>query len=225
MFCWRAGRVSPWPEFATRVLEIRMGGVFGRWCGAAWLVASALLVSLAGCDNSPWERGAAGQNTLFTAMQEGSPRHMDSVGVVLVERHHVHVPDLRAALRLPLPQAPVRADRQGRPRRSPSRATSTRTASSCPRTRRASRSPRASTTSTSSAASCSSRIRRSPRTPMATTCTTDEAGRARQAAPRRCDFAAAGHARAGRRRLRLRAQAPRHARASRRRSTASSPST
>jgi ABC-type transport system substrate-binding protein len=54
-----------------------MRGVFGRWCGAAWLVASVLLVSLAGCDNSPWESGAASQNTLFTAMQEGSPRHMD----------------------------------------------------------------------------------------------------------------------------------------------------
>jgi ABC-type transport system substrate-binding protein len=54
-----------------------MGGVFGRWCGAAWLALAALLVSLAGCDNSPWESGAAAQNTLFTAMQESSPRHMD----------------------------------------------------------------------------------------------------------------------------------------------------
>ena len=56
-----------------------MRGVFGRWCAAAWLVASGMLVSLAGCDNSPWESGAAGHNTLFSAMQEGSPRHMDSV--------------------------------------------------------------------------------------------------------------------------------------------------
>jgi ABC-type transport system substrate-binding protein len=56
-----------------------MGGVFGRWYGVASLVASALLVSLAGCDNSPWENGAASENTLFSAMQEGSPRHMDSV--------------------------------------------------------------------------------------------------------------------------------------------------
>jgi ABC-type transport system substrate-binding protein len=53
-----------------------MGGVFGRWC-SAWLAMGALLVSLAGCDNSPWESGAAGENTLFTAMQESSPRHMD----------------------------------------------------------------------------------------------------------------------------------------------------
>ena len=54
-----------------------MGGVLGRWCGVAWLVAGALLGSLAGCDNSPWETGAGGQNTLYTAMIEGSPRHMD----------------------------------------------------------------------------------------------------------------------------------------------------
>ena len=54
-----------------------MGGVLGRWRGVAWLVASVLLLCVAGCDNSPWESGAAGQNTLFTAMQENSPRHMD----------------------------------------------------------------------------------------------------------------------------------------------------
>ena len=54
-----------------------MGGVFGRWCGVAWLAAGALLGSLAGCDNSPWEAGAGSTNTLFTAMTEGSPRHMD----------------------------------------------------------------------------------------------------------------------------------------------------
>jgi ABC-type transport system substrate-binding protein len=54
-----------------------MGGVFGRWSGVAWLCAVALLGFLAGCDNSPWEAGAGAQNTLFTAMTEGSPRHMD----------------------------------------------------------------------------------------------------------------------------------------------------
>jgi ABC-type transport system substrate-binding protein len=55
-----------------------MGGVFGRWCGAAWLVLAALLVSLAGCDNSPWKGDAESQDTLFSAMVETSPRHMDS---------------------------------------------------------------------------------------------------------------------------------------------------
>ena len=56
-----------------------MGGAFGRWRGVAALVAGALLASLAGCDNSPWANGAASENTLFSAMQEGSPRHMDGV--------------------------------------------------------------------------------------------------------------------------------------------------
>jgi ABC-type transport system substrate-binding protein len=55
-----------------------MGGVFRRWGRASWFAAGVLALLLAGCDNSPWESGAAGQNTLFTAMQEGSPRHMDS---------------------------------------------------------------------------------------------------------------------------------------------------
>ena len=55
-----------------------MGGVFRRWSRVGGWVAGALVALLAGCDNSPWENGAAGQNTLFSAMQEGSPRHMDS---------------------------------------------------------------------------------------------------------------------------------------------------
>ena len=54
-----------------------MGGVFGGWRGVVRGLACALLVFLAGCDNSPWEHGAASQNTLFTAMQESSPRHLD----------------------------------------------------------------------------------------------------------------------------------------------------
>lgn len=54
-----------------------MGGAFRRWGRALAWVAGASLSLLAGCDNSPWESGAASTNTLFTAMQEGSPRHMD----------------------------------------------------------------------------------------------------------------------------------------------------
>src|ERR1700712_5003392 len=54
------------------VLEIRMGGVFRRWARGSWFAAGAFALLLAGCDNSPWESGAADQNTLFTAMQEGS---------------------------------------------------------------------------------------------------------------------------------------------------------
>ncbi len=56
-----------------------MGGAFGRWSRVGGGLAGLLLALLAGCDNSPWETGAASQNTLFSAMQENSPRHMDSV--------------------------------------------------------------------------------------------------------------------------------------------------
>jgi ABC-type transport system substrate-binding protein len=61
----------------VRVLEIRMGGAFRRWGRALACVAGALLPWLSGCDNNPWQSGAANENTLFTAMQENSPRHMD----------------------------------------------------------------------------------------------------------------------------------------------------
>ena len=55
-----------------------MGGVFRRWGRAFWLaVVAGMLAAVAGCDNSPWESGAAASNTLYTAMQESSPRHMD----------------------------------------------------------------------------------------------------------------------------------------------------
>ncbi len=54
-----------------------MGGVFRRWGRASWFAVGAVGLLLAGCDNSPWESGAASKNTIFTAMQEGSPRHMD----------------------------------------------------------------------------------------------------------------------------------------------------
>ena len=119
MFCWRAGGAIPWPVLATRVpgdphgrciwsLERRCLAGRGRVAGVCWPAATT----------APGKAAPRSQNTLFSAMQEGSPRHMDSDGVVLVQRHHLHLPDLRAALRLPLPEAAVRADRQvGRGRR------------------------------------------------------------------------------------------------------------
>jgi len=54
-----------------------MGGVFRRWGRASCWAALVLAGLLSGCDNSPWESGAAGTNTLFTAMYENSPRHLD----------------------------------------------------------------------------------------------------------------------------------------------------
>src|SRR5438270_246452 len=58
-------------------LEIRMGGVIRRWCRAYSIVAAAFASLLAGCDNSPWEAGADAQNTIYSAMVENSPRHLD----------------------------------------------------------------------------------------------------------------------------------------------------
>ncbi|MEK0416952.1 MAG: hypothetical protein RI949_958 [Pseudomonadota bacterium] len=48
------------------------------WARIAVLIGSlAGLGALTACDNSPHEPGAAASNTLFTAMVEGSPRHLD----------------------------------------------------------------------------------------------------------------------------------------------------
>ena len=40
-------------------------------------LAFVALTVLSGCDNSPHPPGAAATNTLFTAVVEGSPRHLD----------------------------------------------------------------------------------------------------------------------------------------------------
>jgi ABC-type transport system substrate-binding protein len=38
---------------------------------------AALAVSLAACDNSPWSKGAGSANTIYSAMIENTPRHLD----------------------------------------------------------------------------------------------------------------------------------------------------
>ncbi len=42
---------------------------------ASWAAAAALW--LAACNNNPWPEGSAASNTLYTAVQETSPRHLD----------------------------------------------------------------------------------------------------------------------------------------------------
>src|SRR6476620_5880758 len=55
-----------------------MRGESGRWSARGRLAAGVLaLLVLAGCDNSPWERDAESKNTMYSAMQENSPRHLD----------------------------------------------------------------------------------------------------------------------------------------------------
>jgi ABC-type transport system substrate-binding protein len=41
------------------------------------MLALLALAGIAGCDNSPWEHGAESKNTMYSAMQENSPRHLD----------------------------------------------------------------------------------------------------------------------------------------------------
>ena len=57
------------------VVEFRMRGVIRRWAAVASL--SLLPALLAGCNNSPWQNGAEAENTLYSAAQESSPRHLD----------------------------------------------------------------------------------------------------------------------------------------------------
>lgn len=47
-------------------------------CGAVVLAATSLGL-LAGCDNSPWPKGAERENTLFNSFDERSPRYLDPV--------------------------------------------------------------------------------------------------------------------------------------------------
>ncbi len=51
-----------------------MGG--SKRISAAALFAT-LVVALAGCDNSPWSKGAGSANTIYSAMIENTPRHLD----------------------------------------------------------------------------------------------------------------------------------------------------
>ena len=50
-----------------------MGARFD-WRRAA---AVAALLALTACDNSPWPKGAAAENTIYSAMIENTPRHLD----------------------------------------------------------------------------------------------------------------------------------------------------
>ncbi|MDP1692397.1 MAG: ABC transporter substrate-binding protein [Burkholderiaceae bacterium] len=45
--------------------------------GAKRIFAAAWLLVLVGCDNSPWSKGAGSANTIYSAMTESTPRHLD----------------------------------------------------------------------------------------------------------------------------------------------------
>jgi ABC-type transport system substrate-binding protein len=56
-----------------RALHRCRASAITRWF---WLVL-AMTGALTACGNSPWEPGAASENTLYTAMIENTPRHLD----------------------------------------------------------------------------------------------------------------------------------------------------
>ena len=55
-----------------------MGAPIIQWQSLARVaLAAALSVGVAACDNSPWPKNSAAENTLYSAMTENTPRHVD----------------------------------------------------------------------------------------------------------------------------------------------------
>ena len=62
-----------------------VGGMYAAQCrgaaGRVWrgcgLATGAALLALAGCDNSPWPQNASESNTIYSAIIENTPRHVD----------------------------------------------------------------------------------------------------------------------------------------------------
>jgi ABC-type transport system substrate-binding protein len=54
---------------------MQRGGLVVRW--RRWAAVAAMAASLTACDNSPWHKGAASENTIYSSMIENTPRHLD----------------------------------------------------------------------------------------------------------------------------------------------------
>jgi ABC-type transport system substrate-binding protein len=54
-----------------------MSGSTIGWRTVGRLALAAATLCLAGCDNSPWPKNASSDNTIFSAMIENTPRHVD----------------------------------------------------------------------------------------------------------------------------------------------------
>jgi len=72
-----------YPRAQRRTLGVfRMVGVItalrrAASCRALLSLGAVSLGLLGGCDSSPWEKGAAGRNLIYSAMIENTPRHLD----------------------------------------------------------------------------------------------------------------------------------------------------
>ena len=54
-----------------------MSGTTIGWRAIGRLALATAALWLAGCDNSPWPKNASSENTIFSAMIENTPRHVD----------------------------------------------------------------------------------------------------------------------------------------------------
>ena len=91
----------------------------GSWLVTLALAGAAGAAALAGCDNNPWPHDARGDQHAVHRDHRELAAAPGPDRFVLEQRHAVHLPGLRAAVRLPLPEAPVRAGAQdGRARSS-----------------------------------------------------------------------------------------------------------
>ena len=62
-----AGVLAAWGCAARRLTSAKVLGLLGL----------SVMATLAGCDNSPWPKGAAESNLIHTAIIENTPRHLD----------------------------------------------------------------------------------------------------------------------------------------------------
>ena len=100
----------------------RAGSLLLMALGGPLLLAAG--VALSGCSevsNNPHPLGSEKTNTIFVPFLSTVAQISRPDQLVLQRRDPVHLPGLRAAVRLSLPEAPLRARRTRRARRSPIR--------------------------------------------------------------------------------------------------------